>query len=272
MNEKEFLLKLNSIIITDKYNNDFINNIFNIIKTYLKDDEIIYSKFKRNDDPTTNNDFKVTSSDILIKLDNSYLIIKKVKKELDNLDFFKEFLTSLLNNMFKNIIITDKLKNEKYTDSMLEIYNRLAYENLLKEKEFNQVGIIFLDVNYLGVINNTYGHEAGDLLLKTISSCLKKHFRKTDIYRIGGDEIVIIVKNIAEYLFISKTKDMLTSISNTPYSVSIGVRYEDKTCDLKSSVKIANFLMEEKKEEFRRNNPDKYINKYQVKFIGDKLK
>ena len=63
----------------------------------------------------------------------------------------------------------------------------------------------------------------GDLLLKTISSCLKKHFRKTDIYRIGGDEIVIIVKNIAEYLFISKTKDMLTSISNTPYSVSIGV-------------------------------------------------
>ena len=65
---------------------------------------------------------------------------------------------------------------------------------------------------------------------------------------------------------------MLTSISNTPYSVSIGVRYEDKTCDLKSSVKAANFLMEENKEEFRRNNPDKYINKYQVKFIGDKLK
>ena len=120
MNEKEFLLKLNSIIITDKYNNDFINNIFNIIKTYLKADEIIYSKFKRNDDPTTNNDFKITSTDILIKLDNSYLIIKKVKKELDNLDFFKEFLTSILNNMFKNIIITDKLKNEKYTDSMLE--------------------------------------------------------------------------------------------------------------------------------------------------------
>ena len=68
MNEKEFLLKLNSIIITDEYNNDFINNIFNIIKTYLKADEIIYSKFKRNDDSTTNNDFKVTSSDILIKL------------------------------------------------------------------------------------------------------------------------------------------------------------------------------------------------------------
>ena len=38
MNEKEFLLKLNSIIITDEYNNDFINNIFNIIKTYLKAD------------------------------------------------------------------------------------------------------------------------------------------------------------------------------------------------------------------------------------------
>lgn len=265
MNEKEFLLKLNSIIITDEYNNDFINNIFNIIKTYLKADEIIYSKL---DD----NSYKVLKDDILIKLDNSILIIKKVKKELNDLDFFKEFLTSILNNMFKNIIITEKLKNEKYTDSMLQIYNRLAYENLLKEKEFNHVGIIFLDVNYLGVINNTYGHEEGDLLLKTISSCLKKHFRKTDIYRIGGDEIVIIVKNISEELFVSKTKDMLTSISNTPYSVSIGVRYEDKTCDLKSSVKVANFLMEENKEEFRKNNPDKYVNKYQVKFIGSKLK
>lgn len=265
MNEKEFLLKLNSIIITDKYNNDFINNIFNIIKTYLKADETIYSKL---DD----NSYKVLKDDILIKLDNSILIIKKVKKELNDLDFFKEFLTSILNNMFKNIIITEKLKNEKYTDSMLQIYNRLAYENLLKEKEFNHVGIIFLDVNYLGVINNTYGHEEGDLLLKTISSCLKKHFRKTDIYRIGGDEIVIIVKNISKELFVSKTKDMLTSISNIPYSVSIGVRYEDKTCDLKSSVKVANFLMEENKEEFRKNNPDKYVNKYQVKFIGSKLK
>lgn len=265
MNEKEFLLKLNSIIITDEYNNDFINNIFNIIKTYLKADETIYSKL---DD----NSYEVLKDDILIKLDNSILIIKKVKKELDDLDFFKEFLTSILNNMFKNIIIIEKLKNEKYTDSMLQIYNRLAYENLLKEKEFNHVGIIFLDVNYLGVINNTYGHEEGDLLLKTISSCLKKHFRKTDIYRIGGDEIVIIVKNISKELFVSKTKDMLTSISNTPYSVSIGVRYEDKTCDLKSSVKVANFLMEENKEEFRKNNPDKYVNKYQVKFIGSKLK
>ena len=97
MNEKEFLLKLNSIIITDEYNNDFFNDIFNIIKTYLKADEIIYSKFN-------NTSYKVLKNDILIKLDNSYLIIKKVKKELDDLDFFKEFLTSILNNMFKNTI------------------------------------------------------------------------------------------------------------------------------------------------------------------------
>lgn len=272
MDDEKFLLKLNSIIINDKYTNDFTNNIFNMIKTYLKADEIIYSKIKQDDDLNNSNNFNLTNLDLLIKLNDSFLIIKNVKKELNNLYFFKEFLASILNNMFKNIIITEDLRNEKYTDSMLQIYNRQAYENLLKEKEFNQVGVIFIDVNYLGVINNTYGHSAGDLLLKTISSCLKKHFRKNDIYRIGGDEFVIIAQNISKELFALKTKDMLNTISDTSYSVSIGVRYEDNSLNLEDLVKEANILMEKNKEEFRKNNPDKYIDKYKVKFIGDKSK
>lgn len=89
-------------------------------------------------------------------------------------------------------------------------------------------GVAFADVNGLGVVNNMYGHEYGDNLLKIVADCLKQYFRYCDIYRIDGDELVIIVENISEYLFLTKL-DMATSIiSKTSYTVSVGVMYQDE--------------------------------------------
>lgn len=47
-------------------------------------------------------------------------------------------------------------------------------------------GVAFVDANGLGVVNNMYGHESGDNLLKIVADCLKQYFRYCDIYRIGG--------------------------------------------------------------------------------------
>ena len=114
-----------------------------------------------------------------------------------------------------------------------------------------------------------YGHESGDNLLKTVADCLKQYFRYCDIYRIGGDELVIIVENISEYLFLTKL-DMVTSlISKTPYTVSVGVMYQDEVINLKQMVNEASIKMKEKKEEYRSLHPEEYINKYEVHYVGN---
>ena len=91
--------------------------------------------------------------------------------------------------MFKNKAIVEALKREKYLDSTLKVYNRRAYDELLhgNKKQFQNVGILFVDANGLGILNNTYGYQKGDELLKTVSTSLKYNFRLSDIYRIGGD-------------------------------------------------------------------------------------
>jgi diguanylate cyclase (GGDEF)-like protein len=59
-----------------------------------------------------------------------------------------------------------------------------------------QMTIIFLDMDNFKFYNDTYGHEAGDLLISKFGELLKKVFRKVDfISRFGGDEFVILLPN-----------------------------------------------------------------------------
>ena len=104
-------------------------------------------------------------------------------------------------------------------------------------------GVAFVDANGLGGVINQYGHESGDNLLKTVADCLNQYFRYCDIYRIGGDELVIIVENISKDLFLTKL-DMATSlISKTSYTVSVGAMYQDEVINLKQMVNEASIKM-----------------------------
>ena len=85
------------------------------------------------------------------------------------------------------MILVGNLKTEKNIDSLLHVYNRSAYDEVLSEEKMHRMcGVAFIDVNGLGVVNNMYGHESSDNLLKTVADCLKQYFRYCDIYRIGG--------------------------------------------------------------------------------------
>jgi diguanylate cyclase (GGDEF)-like protein/PAS domain S-box-containing protein len=99
--------------------------------------------------------------------------------------------------------ITDKIKNEEkikyasYHDSLTDLYNRSYLEN--KIRDFNQnnrfpVSLIMADLNGLKLVNDTYGHNEGDKLLKKMAAILKDSCRDNDlIARWGGDEFVILL-------------------------------------------------------------------------------
>lgn len=82
-------------------------------------------------------------------------------------------------------------------DQLTDIPNRrflddaLAYRIILRKKMNKQFGVLFMDVDNFGKFNNTYGHEAGDLVLKKLTHTLTSINRKNDIFgRWGGEEFL----------------------------------------------------------------------------------
>ncbi len=85
-------------------------------------------------------------------------------------------------------------------DGLTGLYNRRQFEISL-EQEHNRTkrhpsdfSLAILDIDFFKKVNDTYGHQYGDYVLKTVSDLMKKNFRKTDLlYRYGGEELVMIM-------------------------------------------------------------------------------
>ncbi|MNI52279.1 Cyclic di-GMP phosphodiesterase Gmr [compost metagenome] len=93
-----------------------------------------------------------------------------------------------------------KLYELAYRDPVTGLLNRHALENfwsVYKKKE--NMALISLDLDQFKEVNDTYGHEAGDQLLREVSKHLKQVTNKNQLaYRIGGDEFLFIMKNCDE--------------------------------------------------------------------------
>lgn len=86
-----------------------------------------------------------------------------------------------------------------YTDGLTELGNRTAYVEIKEElsKQKQRIGVIMLDVNDLKVVNDNFGHAAGDTLLTESANFIRKAFSSLGgmCYRIGGDEFVVFIND-----------------------------------------------------------------------------
>jgi diguanylate cyclase (GGDEF)-like protein len=96
--------------------------------------------------------------------------------------------------------LLDQLEELAARDSLTGIYNRRSFDQLATQKMFNlqtpdsRMSLIMFDLDHFKNINDTYGHSAGDLALKTIASICQKLLRQGDILgRYGGEEFVIFL-------------------------------------------------------------------------------
>ena len=73
------------------------------------------------------------------------------------------------------------------------IESKEAYEKQIEDKTIKEFAIAVCDVNDLKTVNDTQGHEAGDVLIKDASSIICRAFTHSPVYRYGGDEFVVIL-------------------------------------------------------------------------------
>lgn len=91
-------------------------------------------------------------------------------------------------------------QNKAMLDPLTQLPNRLAYDQRLSQeyarwKRYNSILLIMVwDIDFFKQVNDTYGHQAGDKVLKVVASMLRKNLRETDfIARFGGEEFVSLM-------------------------------------------------------------------------------
>lgn len=124
-----------------------------------------------------------------------------------------------------------KIEYLSYRDQLTGLYNRRFFEEELKRldvKENFPLGIIMADVNGLKLVNDSFGHEVGDELLKRVSKVITSTCKSEEVIcRIGGDEFVILIpkissKEIEKVISMIKNNVEKEKIDSIELSISFG--------------------------------------------------
>ncbi len=152
-------------------------------------------------------------------------------------------------------------------DPMTGLYNRLGYENkavpLYQEslKNKSKLTVLFVDINSMKVINDNYGHEQGDVAIKTVASSIADCLQKDWVaVRYGGDEFLLIASDCAKQKAaaikrrIEERLEQRKAEAGLPYQLTASIGYvtsdpeKRPDADLKDYVKEADSLMYEIKK------------------------
>ena len=153
-------------------------------------------------------------------------------------------------------------------DGLTQLPNRMMFNQRLEhalalaKRNASRLAVLFIDLDRFKVINDTLGHEAGDLLLCEVAERLKGGVRSTDtVARLGGDEFVVLLENVADPVYVGALARKLIealsasfTLSGGEYNVtaSIGVStYPDDGDDLQTLLKHADIAMYRSKEQGR---------------------
>lgn len=188
-----------------------------------------------------------------IKQTNDYTITVNVEGKKEVQDLSSEF-SSMMETIHR-----EEVKNKNYTlqlmeqrkametlanfDTLTGLPNRLWFMDQLKEHlevarfQRNNPALFYIDLDGFKDVNDTYGHDAGDRLLKLVSKRIQTHLKKEDVIaRLGGDEfVVLVIETLSAKQIEDKASVFIRELSSTfklddwevQVSASIGIAYAD---------------------------------------------
>jgi diguanylate cyclase (GGDEF)-like protein/PAS domain S-box-containing protein len=163
-----------------------------------------------------------------------------------------------------------ELAHQAQHDALTGLPNRLLFNELLNQalaqakRKKSMLAVLFLDLDHFKLINDTMGHNMGDLLLKLCSKRLQKTLREGDtIARQGGDEFLILLPDIKQEEEAASITARILAIFHKPFvldgsevfmTTSVGISlYPNDGRDLETLVKQADSAMYYAKEQGRKN-------------------
>lgn len=119
--------------------------------------------------------------------------------------FFAFLFISFRHNERQLVNENDMLRDEVNTDTLTGLLTRRSFEGYFTERieEYNNnkpFSVVMCDIDHFKAVNDTYGHDVGDIVLKEISGILKSSVRESDhVFRWGGEEFLILLATSADH-------------------------------------------------------------------------
>ncbi|GAB1582429.1 GGDEF domain-containing protein [Phyllobacterium phragmitis] len=161
---------------------------------------------------------------------------------------------------------SESLAHAALTDGLTGMQNRRYFDEALKEylAQFGRinkpVGLMILDLDHFKSINDTYGHDVGDAVLREVARCLKDYTRYHDVVaRLGGEEFAVVAPNMDKDLLAKLAERIRKAVSE------INLTIEEAQLRVTTSIGVAVWDRRESWQEFYRR-ADKQL--YKAKNLG----
>ena len=166
-------------------------------------------------------------------------------------------VTYIAANELQKRLLTEALTKKSYQDTLTGLNNRLAYDEMLEHlrgKEF-PVGVGFLDLNGLKWINDNLDHDMGNKAIHKVCAILEEYFSKNTLYRISGDEFVILWPEVDYQVFMDTAENLRTALSDEGNIAAFGFVW-GKEEDTGIAVRKAEKAMQTAKKKFYAANTE----------------
>jgi len=185
------------------------------------------------------------------KIINKYVSISIVKKGNNKYwIFFSISLAILIAILF---FLYLKMKKEAFFDELTKILNRRGFDE--KVKDLKKGSIIFMDLDHFKQINDTYGHEMGDFVLKEFANVIKNNIRESDIFaRVGGEEFILVLSNtpyFKAFMVAEKLRKLVENHNFKGIKVTASLGISELRGDLEEAIKRADEALYEAKNSGR---------------------
>lgn len=181
-----------------------------------------------------------------------FIGVDNLKCNIEDLTLLTSLTYFVKNDLEKRRMMLE-LKRMSFVDLLTGLYNRNRYNKTLQNLEQvppKSLGIVYVDMNGLKEINDSYGHDYGDFMIQETANLIQQVFDK-DAYRIGGDEFIAIRQDMQEEEFRDKVDELHEIFKqHKNLNVSIGSHWNEGDFDIHRDIAKADELMYIEKQNY----------------------
>ncbi|MCF7925419.1 MAG: sensor domain-containing diguanylate cyclase [Candidatus Izimaplasma sp.] len=183
--------------------------------------------------------------------------------EIHAIEFFTDYMKE--SKIYKE---NRKLKENLMTDELTQVHNRkfMDYQIGMSINEYvtfkTPMALLFIDIDHFKSVNDTYGHDVGDRVLKSVAKSLSLNIRNGDfVGRFGGEEFIVLLRDVSKEEMVLVAEKLRSLINNTntyldnnkPISVtiSVGAIFYNNSMSKEELIKEADTLMYQAKQSGR---------------------
>ncbi len=156
-----------------------------------------------------------------------------------------------------------KLINLNYHDALTDVLNRSSYNEYIRKRGHNKLknmGVAYIDLLGLKEINELYGHGKGDEAIRLAALLIQHYFEKDEIYRLSGDEFVVIKEHIDSDMFYGRIAQLQCEFDKYELA-TMGALWNDETYNIEKELNKAEIMQRIAKQDYYANHSEEKAKK-----------